>query len=163
MRYSGVRGGQEYYEKDVIRDRERVRDEEVKEEIKATRISSTSGQNARSTVSSRRESSRPAKREMWTEVTKDLVIKEAIEKAGYAFEDKGTFFQIMECLKYVSSTVTADKTSANVRPGRRGPLGRPVRRFPAQETTGHGMGEGGRGPQVNNHRRPSQTARRIRL
>lgn len=39
---------------------------------------------------------------MWTEVTKDLVIKEAIDRAGYDYEETDRFFYVMEYLKYVS-------------------------------------------------------------
>ena len=43
---------------------------------------------------------------MWTEITKDLVVKEAITEAGYEFEETDDFFYIMAYLKYVSSTST---------------------------------------------------------
>ncbi len=39
--------------------------------------------------------------EMWTEITKDLVIKEAIETAGYEFEETDYFFYVMDYLRYV--------------------------------------------------------------
>ncbi|KAH9827512.1 serine/arginine repetitive matrix protein 1-like [Teratosphaeria destructans] len=42
------------------------------------------------------------KDKMWTEVTKDLVIKEAIDEMGYEYEETDEFFYIMEYLKYVS-------------------------------------------------------------
>ena len=41
-------------------------------------------------------------RDMWTEVTKDLVIKEAVEALGYEYEETEQFFYVMEYLKYVS-------------------------------------------------------------
>lgn len=40
---------------------------------------------------------------MWTEVTKDLVIKEAIEEVGYGFEETEQYFYVMEYLRYVST------------------------------------------------------------
>lgn len=40
--------------------------------------------------------------DMWTEVTKDLVIKEAIDRMGYDYEETDRFFYVMEYLKYVS-------------------------------------------------------------
>lgn len=43
-----------------------------------------------------------AKDKMWTEVTKDLVIKEAIEECGYDYEETEEFFYILEYLRYVS-------------------------------------------------------------
>jgi len=42
----------------------------------------------------------PKPREMWTEVTKDLVIKEAIEARGYDYEENDHHFYIMEYLQY---------------------------------------------------------------
>ena len=39
---------------------------------------------------------------MWTEITKDLVIKEAIEERGYEYEETDDFFYVIEYLKYVS-------------------------------------------------------------
>jgi hypothetical protein len=46
----------------------------------------------------------PARRrqEMWTEITKDLVIREAIEQVGYEYEETEWFFYIMQYLQYVS-------------------------------------------------------------
>ena len=39
---------------------------------------------------------------MWTEVTKDLVTKEAIEEMGYEYEETDEFFYVIEYLRYVS-------------------------------------------------------------
>lgn len=41
-------------------------------------------------------------RDMWTEVTKDLVLKEAVEALNYEYEETDEFFYVMEYLKYVS-------------------------------------------------------------
>ncbi|PHH60737.1 hypothetical protein CDD82_2240 [Ophiocordyceps australis] len=41
----------------------------------------------------------PAK-DMWTEITKDLVMREAIEELGYEYEETREFFYIMDYLKY---------------------------------------------------------------
>jgi len=49
----------------------------------------------------RKEEKRKVTKDMWTEVTKDLVIKEAIEEMGYQYEDSEHFFYVMEYLKYV--------------------------------------------------------------
>lgn len=81
-----------YDDRDRSRDRGRDRDREV-EEIHDRRISI-------------RESSRPApkrkEKEMWTEITKDLVCREAIEQHGYNYEETDYFFYVMEYLRYVS-------------------------------------------------------------
>ncbi|KAF1816736.1 hypothetical protein P152DRAFT_470721 [Eremomyces bilateralis CBS 781.70] len=39
-------------------------------------------------------------KDMWTEVTKDLVLKEAILESGYQFDETEDFFYIMEYLRY---------------------------------------------------------------
>lgn len=46
---------------------------------------------------------KPRKKDMWTEVTKDLVIREAIDQMGYSCEETDDFFYVMEYLKYVST------------------------------------------------------------
>lgn len=46
----------------------------------------------------------PKPRDMWTEVTKDLVVREAIEECGYDYEETELFFYVMQYLKYVSGT-----------------------------------------------------------
>lgn len=67
---------------------------EIKEEIKITKT--TRGE----------EQAPPRKRDkMWTEVTKDLVIKEAIDEQGYEYEETASHFYIIEYLRYVSSLV----------------------------------------------------------
>jgi hypothetical protein len=40
--------------------------------------------------------------ESWTEITKDLVVREAIERLGYEFEETRTFYYIFSYLKPVS-------------------------------------------------------------
>lgn len=47
----------------------------------------------------------PRKRnEMWTEITKDLVSREAIDRLGYEYEETEWFFYVMQYLRYVSLT-----------------------------------------------------------
>ncbi|KAI1092934.1 hypothetical protein F5B19DRAFT_178821 [Rostrohypoxylon terebratum] len=71
------------------RSRDRDRDVEV-EEISDRRISIRDGDRAP-----------PRKRsEMWTEITKDLVIREAIERLGYEYEETEWFFYVMQYLRY---------------------------------------------------------------
>lgn len=38
---------------------------------------------------------------MWTEVTKDLVTREAIEEMGYQYEEAENHFYVVEYLQYV--------------------------------------------------------------
>jgi hypothetical protein len=60
---------------------------------------------------------------MWTEVTKDLVIKEAVEEMGYEYEETEEFFYVIEYLRYVSAPVHFRElhktTFANPQTGRR--------------------------------------------
>ena len=44
---------------------------------------------------------------LWTEITKDLVVKEAITQAGYEFEETDDFYYVMSYLKYVSFVPSA--------------------------------------------------------
>jgi hypothetical protein len=39
--------------------------------------------------------------DMWTEITKDLVVREAIEEMGYDFEETEFFYYIIQYLRYV--------------------------------------------------------------
>ena len=43
------------------------------------------------------------RRDMWTELTKDLVVKEAIDEMGYEYEENPNNFYVMNYLRYVSS------------------------------------------------------------
>lgn len=77
------------------RDRGRSRDSDVEiEEIRDKRISIRE--------SSRAPPPKRTSREMWTEITKDLVVREAIEQSGYDYEETEYFFYVMEYLRYVS-------------------------------------------------------------
>lgn len=44
----------------------------------------------------------PRRSEMWTEITKDLVVREALDQMGYEYEETEYFFYIMQYLRYVS-------------------------------------------------------------
>ncbi|KAF2646282.1 hypothetical protein P280DRAFT_6769 [Massarina eburnea CBS 473.64] len=43
---------------------------------------------------------KPRSKDMWTEITKDLVLREAIESMAYSFEETEDFFYVMDYLKY---------------------------------------------------------------
>jgi hypothetical protein len=49
---------------------------------------------------------RERRERLWTEITKDLVVREAIERAGYEFEETELFYYIFEYLQYVCSSFT---------------------------------------------------------
>lgn len=42
---------------------------------------------------------------LWTEITKDLVVKEAIQEMGYEFEETDDFYYIIAYLRYVSTLI----------------------------------------------------------
>jgi hypothetical protein len=44
-------------------------------------------------------------RDIWTEITKDLVIREAVEELGYDYEETEFFFYVFRYLDYVSTFV----------------------------------------------------------
>lgn len=71
---------------------DRDRDRDIVEDIHDTRIS----------IRDRERRSRKKEQEMWTEITKDLVVREAIERSGYEYEETEYFFYVMQYLKYVS-------------------------------------------------------------
>lgn len=41
------------------------------------------------------------RKRLWTEITKDLVVREAIERAGYEYEETDYFYYIFSYLHYV--------------------------------------------------------------
>ncbi|TKX27198.1 hypothetical protein C1H76_0492 [Elsinoe australis] len=99
-------GGENYYERDIIVDRgsnnvERESNavDRVREDLQVARRRSISSRPARRDEI-RRDSGPRLRRDMWTEVTKDLVIKEAIERQGYDYEETDKFFYVIEYLKY---------------------------------------------------------------
>ncbi|KAI0125284.1 hypothetical protein BJ170DRAFT_598103 [Xylariales sp. AK1849] len=74
--------------------REPSRDRSVVEDVHDTRISIRDRDRDRG----RRAPRKP--QEMWTEITKDLVVREAVEKMGYEYEETEFFFYVMEYLRY---------------------------------------------------------------
>ncbi|KAK5115678.1 hypothetical protein LTR62_000767 [Meristemomyces frigidus] len=86
------RGG---YERESVREQARLPApapppvKEEKEEIKITR--------ERIEIGTQKGRTRD---KMWTEITKDLVIKEAVDEMGYEFEETDEFFYVMEYLRY---------------------------------------------------------------
>lgn len=107
--YRARGGGENYYERDIIVDRgsnnvERESNavDRVREDLQVARRRSISSRPARRDEI-RRDSGPRLRRDMWTEVTKDLVIKEAIERQGYDYEETDKFFYVIEYLKYVGT------------------------------------------------------------
>ncbi|KAI1496615.1 hypothetical protein F5X99DRAFT_62617 [Biscogniauxia marginata] len=89
--------------------REKSRDREVElEEVRDRRISIREGDRV------------PTKRrnDMWTEITKDLVVREAIERLGYEYEETEWFFYVMQYLRY-EDVVELVNVSDDIRRARR--------------------------------------------
>ncbi|KAL7930030.1 hypothetical protein V8C35DRAFT_324653 [Trichoderma chlorosporum] len=57
-------------------------------------------------------------KEMWTEITKDLVVREAIEELGYEYEETDQFFYVMDYLKY-DDVLQLTELSDDIRRSRR--------------------------------------------
>ena len=52
---------------------------------------------------------RDPKEGLWTEITRDLVVEEAIREMGYEYEETDDFYYIMQYLQYVSNTCKVGK------------------------------------------------------
>jgi hypothetical protein len=94
QRYNGVRRSKFVPERDSLESYDREYDREritEREEVVDRRVG--------------RPAPPPKNRygDMWTEITKDLVIREAIEKMGYDFEETEYFFYVIQYLRYVCS------------------------------------------------------------
>lgn len=79
------------------------------------------------------------KKDMWTEITKDLVIREAIDSCGYQVEETDDFYYVLEYLKYVSiskTEVTWGRVADTCVGGRLAPC-RDFRRYPTQAQEPH--------------------------
>lgn len=97
--YSGIRNGKKFYEEEIIYDREDDRPGREME-MQITRRRSASAKSRR--TEDRRDGGRKPTKDMWTEVTKDLVAREAIEEMGYEYEEKENFYYVIDYLQYVS-------------------------------------------------------------
>lgn len=54
-------------------------------------------------VQKRYVDSRRKRDKSWTEISKDLVLREALERSGYEFDETEDFYHVFEYLRYVSS------------------------------------------------------------
>lgn len=102
QRYNGVRRSKFIPERE--RDRERVEIREI--EAPPPRESRKTYEYESEEIIDRRVGlPRPERRrsgDMWTEITKDLVVREAIEQMGYDFEETEYFYYVIQYLRYVS-------------------------------------------------------------
>jgi hypothetical protein len=102
QRYNGVRRSR------FIPERDRERDVEY-DRVEIDRSRNISGGEIDSIrISERERDVVPVRKrysdDVWTEITKDLVVREAIERLGYDYEETEYFFYIMEYLRYVSAS-----------------------------------------------------------
>lgn len=109
---SGIRNGQRFYDEDIIYERDTAQ-RRPPEPTEPAHRRSASAPRRREEIQidirrgggvERKESGRRVKNEMWTEVTKDLVIKEAVDEMGYEYEETDSFFYVIEYLKYVGTS-----------------------------------------------------------
>ncbi|KAK1779950.1 hypothetical protein QBC45DRAFT_349780 [Copromyces sp. CBS 386.78] len=116
QKYSGVRRSQfipERDERSVVssgsdRDHDRERDRDARDSRLSIQIYNDRGGDDRERVTEKvtdrrisiHGSQNPRRSEMWTEITKDLVTREAIEELGYDYEETEYFFYIMQYLRY---------------------------------------------------------------
>jgi len=55
---------------------------------------------------------------MWTEITKDLVVREALERSGYEFEETDLYYYVFEYLRY-DNVAALVELSEDIRAARR--------------------------------------------
>lgn len=124
--------GAKTFNEDIIYERETRERKERDWEIERTRRRSLSPARSSSMFG------KPKTKDMWTEVTKDLVIKEAIESMGFEYEETEAFFYVMEYLRYVSNfSATACDTITDQYTGGRAPARGALRRYPTQARSSH--------------------------
>lgn len=113
QKYNGVRRSKFIPERDsmVSYDRERERERDMQMEMGRGMRREREIDGARDTLEitvDRKRVSRPMPEPrnkfggLWTEITKDLVVREAIEEMGYDYEETEFFFYVFRYLKYVS-------------------------------------------------------------
>lgn len=97
-----------------IRERERdkeIRDLELEREIiirereRREEIESIPETKEEVRVHKRYTDPRRKRDKLWTEISKDLVVREALERGGYEFDETENFYYIFEYLRYVSLPV----------------------------------------------------------
>jgi hypothetical protein len=97
QRYNGVRRSKFIPERDTLAVYDREREYEREE------------------VTDRRIALPPRNKygDMWTEITKDLVVREAIEDLGYDYEETEYFFYVFQYLRYVRSYSSDPRSEAS--------------------------------------------------
>lgn len=113
QKYNGVRRSKFIPERDSLavydRERERERERVPERERDSVRIEINDGRRVGRPLPPRNRYG-----DMWTEITKDLVVREAIEELGYDFEETEFFYYIIQYLRYVSVPDSLHPLSANI-------------------------------------------------
>ncbi|KAK1750226.1 hypothetical protein QBC47DRAFT_122285 [Echria macrotheca] len=100
QKYSGVRRSRfipDRDEKSIVSSSTSISERET-DSRRGSRLSVQIIDKSDKEVDGRRPSNQRS--EMWTEITKDLVIREAIEELGYEYEETEYFFYVMTYLRY---------------------------------------------------------------
>lgn len=63
------------------------------------------------TIGPRYGARRDPKDGLWTEITKDLVVKEAIKEMGYEYEETDDYYYIFKYMQYVSAPLLDSTTT----------------------------------------------------
>lgn len=111
QKYSGVRRSKFMPERDekstIVSSATSISDREVSDSRRESRLSvaiyDKEKDRDREIDIEKTVDKRPRRSEMWTEITKDLVIRDAIDQMGYEYEETEYFFYIMTYLRYVSA------------------------------------------------------------
>lgn len=85
-----------------IRDLELEREIIIRERERREEIGSLTDPKDEVRVHKRYIDTRRKRDKLWTEISKDLVVREALERAGYEFDETENFYYVFEYLRYVS-------------------------------------------------------------
>lgn len=85
-----------------IRDLEREREIIIRERERREEVDSFPDTKEEVHVHKRYTDGRRKREKLWTEISKDLVVREALERAGYEFDETENFYYVFEYLRYVS-------------------------------------------------------------
>lgn len=85
-----------------IRDLELEREIVIRERERREEIDSFPDPKEEVRVHKRYIDTRRKRHKLWTEISKDLVVRDALERAGYEFDETENFYYVFEYLRYVS-------------------------------------------------------------
>lgn len=113
-----------------IRDLELEREIIIRERERREEVDSFPDTKEEVRVHKRYTDTRRKRDKLWTEISKDLVVREALERAGYEFDETENFYYVFEYLRYVSLSSPLHRPYSNRHdPERRRKTRRPERRY----------------------------------